>query len=115
MISGHTGKGKTTWLSEYSIDLALSGVKTLWGSFELRVERLQAIQDRFQIDITVMPHNVSPTVMAYGEAKRYTGGTFIWDFLLVKEIFIFTKTLIWESEIFPKTKISRQCSPSNVS
>ena len=49
MISGHTGKGKTTWLSEYSIDLGLAGVKTLWGSFELRVERLQAIQECFQI------------------------------------------------------------------
>ena len=33
LISGHTGKGKTTWLSDYSIDLGLAGVKTLWGSF----------------------------------------------------------------------------------
>ena len=46
LISGHTGKGKTTWLSDYSIDLGLGGVKTLWGSFELRVERLQSIQVR---------------------------------------------------------------------
>ena len=49
LISGHTGKGKTTWLSDYSIDLGLAGVKTLWGSFELRVERLQSIQVRILI------------------------------------------------------------------
>ena len=27
LISGHTGKGKTTFLSEYALDLALNGVK----------------------------------------------------------------------------------------
>lgn len=27
LISGHTGKGKTTFMCEYSIDLALNGVK----------------------------------------------------------------------------------------
>ena len=27
LFSGHTGKGKTTFLAEYSIDLALAGVK----------------------------------------------------------------------------------------
>ena len=27
LFSGHTGKGKTTFLSEYTIDLALNGVK----------------------------------------------------------------------------------------
>ena len=44
LVSGYTGRGKTTWLSEYSIDLAECGIKTLWGSFEVRWERLIAIQ-----------------------------------------------------------------------
>ena len=44
LVSGYTGRGKTTWLSEYSIDLAERGIKTLWGSFEVRLERFVAIQ-----------------------------------------------------------------------
>jgi len=44
LVSGHTGKGKTTFLSEYTLDLALNGVRTLWGSFEMKLEALQKIQ-----------------------------------------------------------------------
>lgn len=44
LFSGHTGKGKTTFLSEYSIDLALNGAKTLWCSFEMKLESLQNMQ-----------------------------------------------------------------------
>ncbi|CAG5111778.1 Oidioi.mRNA.OKI2018_I69.chr2.g6052.t1.cds [Oikopleura dioica] len=44
LFSGHTGKGKTTFLSEYSIDLALNGAKTLWCSFEMKLEALQNMQ-----------------------------------------------------------------------
>ena len=44
LVSGYTGRGKTTWLSEYSIDLAEQGIKTLWGSFEVRLERFVALQ-----------------------------------------------------------------------
>lgn len=35
-----SGCGKTTFISEYSLDLALQGVNTLWGSFEIRNARL---------------------------------------------------------------------------
>lgn len=36
MSTGPTGCGKTTFLSEYSLDLCLQGVRTLWGNFELK-------------------------------------------------------------------------------
>lgn len=40
VLTGPTGSGKTTFLSEYSLDLAMSSVKTLWGSFEIDNRRL---------------------------------------------------------------------------
>ena len=40
IFTGQTGAGKTTFLSEYSLDLSIQGVKTLWGSFELPNHRL---------------------------------------------------------------------------
>lgn len=42
ILTGSTGCGKTTFMSEYSLDLALQGVTTLWGSFEIRNTRLAA-------------------------------------------------------------------------
>ena len=40
IFSGRTGQGKTTFLSEYSLDLCEQGVSTLWGNFELKNRRL---------------------------------------------------------------------------
>ncbi|EDW75445.1 uncharacterized protein Dwil_GK23862 [Drosophila willistoni] len=40
ILTGPTGSGKTTFMSEYSLDLAIQGVSTLWGSFEIRNTRL---------------------------------------------------------------------------
>lgn len=40
VLTGSTGCGKTTFMSEYSLDLATQGVTTLWGSFEIRNTRL---------------------------------------------------------------------------
>ncbi|XP_050301689.1 mitochondrial DNA helicase isoform X2 [Anthonomus grandis grandis] len=40
VLTGPTGCGKTTFISEYSLDLAMQGVNTLWGSFEIRNVRL---------------------------------------------------------------------------
>lgn len=40
IFTGPTGSGKTTFLSEYSLDLCVQGVKTLWGSFEIQNHRL---------------------------------------------------------------------------
>lgn len=40
ILTGPTGSGKTTFMSDYSLDLAMQGVNTLWGSFEIRNTRL---------------------------------------------------------------------------
>ncbi|XP_076286895.1 mitochondrial DNA helicase isoform X2 [Lasioglossum baleicum] len=40
VLTGPTGCGKTTFMSEYSLDLAMQSVNTLWGSFEIRNTRL---------------------------------------------------------------------------
>ena len=44
MFTGRTGSGKTTFISEYSLDLCMQGVNTLWGSFEVRNVRLAKMQ-----------------------------------------------------------------------
>jgi len=40
VMTGRTGSGKTTFMSEYSLDLCMQGVSTLWGSFEVKNVRL---------------------------------------------------------------------------
>uniref|UniRef100_A0A182PD96 DNA 5'-3' helicase n=1 Tax=Anopheles epiroticus TaxID=199890 RepID=A0A182PD96_9DIPT len=40
VLTGPTGCGKTTFMSDYSLDLVQQGVSTLWGSFEIRNTRL---------------------------------------------------------------------------
>jgi len=40
IFTGPTGAGKTTFISEYSLDLCAQNVTTLWGSFEIRNVRL---------------------------------------------------------------------------
>jgi len=40
VITGSTGSGKTTLLSQLSLDLAEQGINTLWGSFEIKNQRL---------------------------------------------------------------------------
>ena len=44
VFTGRTGSGKTTFISEYSLDLCMQGVNTLWGSFEVRNVRLAKMQ-----------------------------------------------------------------------
>lgn len=44
IFSGRTGTGKTTFMSEYSIDLCSQNVTTLWGSFEVKNTRLAKMQ-----------------------------------------------------------------------
>ncbi|XP_043240174.1 twinkle protein, mitochondrial-like [Amphibalanus amphitrite] len=43
VVSGPTGAGKTTFISEYSLDLCMQGVNTLWGSFEINNTRLAKV------------------------------------------------------------------------
>ena len=37
-LTGPTGSGKTTFLCQYSLDFAMSGLATLFCSFELKNE-----------------------------------------------------------------------------
>ncbi|XP_029886171.1 twinkle protein, mitochondrial isoform X2 [Aquila chrysaetos chrysaetos] len=43
IFTGPTGSGKTTFISEYALDLCMQGVCTLWGSFEISNIRLAKI------------------------------------------------------------------------
>ncbi|XP_069467764.1 twinkle mtDNA helicase [Ambystoma mexicanum] len=43
IFTGPTGSGKTTFISEYALDLCTQGVNTLWGSFEINNVRLAKI------------------------------------------------------------------------
>ncbi|XP_043569001.1 twinkle protein, mitochondrial isoform X1 [Chiloscyllium plagiosum] len=43
VFTGPTGSGKTTFISEYALDLCIQGVNTLWGSFEINNVRLAKI------------------------------------------------------------------------
>ncbi|XP_071092868.1 twinkle mtDNA helicase-like [Haliotis cracherodii] len=40
VFTGPTGSGKTTFMSDYSLDLCMQGVNTMWGSFEINNVRL---------------------------------------------------------------------------
>jgi twinkle protein len=46
IFTGPTGSGKTTLMSELSLDLCSQGVPTLWGSFEIKNVRLAKIMLR---------------------------------------------------------------------
>lgn len=46
ILTGHTGTGKTTFLAEYSLDLCMQGVSTLWGSFEMTNRKLTSVMLR---------------------------------------------------------------------
>lgn len=43
LLAGPTGSGKTTFISEYALDLCTQGVNTLWGSFEISNVRLARV------------------------------------------------------------------------
>ncbi|XP_041065799.1 twinkle protein, mitochondrial isoform X3 [Carcharodon carcharias] len=43
VFTGPTGSGKTTFISECTLDLCIQGVNTLWGSFEINNIRLAKI------------------------------------------------------------------------
>lgn len=43
VFTGPTGSGKTTFISEYALDLCMQGVNTLWGSFEINNVRLAKV------------------------------------------------------------------------
>lgn len=58
IFSGLTGQGKTTILSQISIDLALQQVPVLWGSFEVKTSKLNTTMMRQYsgVDFRQQPH-----------------------------------------------------------
>ncbi|KAK7060659.1 hypothetical protein SK128_018824 [Halocaridina rubra] len=58
VLTGPTGSGKTTLISEYSLDLCSQGVITLWGSFEVSVVRLCEVMLQ-QFSGTSLPVDIS--------------------------------------------------------
>ena len=54
---GRTGSGKTTFMSEYSLDLCMQGVSTLWGSFEVQNVRLVRMMLK-QFSLTDLDNNL---------------------------------------------------------
>ena len=58
ILTGSTGVGKTTILSQLSLEIATQGVPTLWGSFEIRNPRLartMMMQHAASLGITLSP------------------------------------------------------------
>ncbi|XP_054012924.1 mitochondrial DNA helicase isoform X1 [Hylaeus anthracinus] len=56
ILTGPTGCGKTTFMSEYSLDLAMQGVNTLWGSFEIRNARLARTMLQQMVELPLDQH-----------------------------------------------------------
>lgn len=56
IFSGRTGSGKTTFMSEFSLDLCNQGVSTLWGSFEVKNTRLAKMQLKQNSGVVLEDH-----------------------------------------------------------
>jgi twinkle protein len=57
IITGATGSGKTTFLSQLSLDFCQKGIPTLWGSFEIKNEVLlkKLLIQHAKVDLTLKP------------------------------------------------------------
>lgn len=43
VLTGETGSGKTTFLTQLSLDFLQQRIPTLWGSFEIKNEKLASL------------------------------------------------------------------------
>lgn len=57
VFTGPTGSGKTTVLSQLSLDLCMQGVQTLWGSFEIRNSRLGLVMAQQMAGSSLLDEN----------------------------------------------------------
>ncbi|XP_034938619.1 twinkle protein, mitochondrial [Chelonus insularis] len=73
ILTGPTGSGKTTFMSEYSLDLAMQGVNTLWGSFEIRNARLAKtmLQQMAGVPLDANLHNFDNFADAFEQLPIY--------------------------------------------
>jgi twinkle protein len=59
VITGPTGAGKTTFLSQMSLDLCQQGVNTLWGSFEIKnIQLMKKMLMQYAGDTSALDDNV---------------------------------------------------------
>nr|CAG8600914.1 3197_t:CDS:2 [Entrophospora candida] len=71
IFSGGTGTGKTTVLSQLSLDYCISGVSTLWGSFEIPNVRLakKMLQQFAEKDLSQHPEEFSEWAAKFQQAN----------------------------------------------
>ncbi|KAJ2383579.1 hypothetical protein GGI05_005271, partial [Coemansia sp. RSA 2603] len=73
ILSGPTGCGKTTVISQLSLDFCRSGVSTLWGSFEIPNVRLAArmMSQYARTDISKSPKDIDYWSRRFGDLPMY--------------------------------------------
>ncbi|KAJ2778743.1 hypothetical protein GGI15_004080, partial [Coemansia interrupta] len=73
ILSGPTGCGKTTVISQLSLDFCRSGVSTLWGSFEIPNVRLatRMMSQYARTDISKSPKDVDYWSRRFGDLPMY--------------------------------------------
>lgn len=73
IFTGPTGSGKTTFLSEYSLDLCNQSVRTLWGSFEICNVRLvkRMLQQFSGVNLEKEPNKFEAIADEFEELPMY--------------------------------------------
>jgi twinkle protein len=73
VLTGSTGSGKTTMLSQLSLDFCTQGIPTLWGSFEIKNEILlkKLIMQYAKIDLTTKPELFNEFADSFQELPLY--------------------------------------------
>lgn len=72
ILTGPTGAGKTTIISQLSLDFCKSGVPTLWGSFEIMNKRLakKMLYQFAEKDISLEPKEFDEIADRFEQVKR---------------------------------------------
>ncbi|CAG8609210.1 837_t:CDS:2, partial [Acaulospora morrowiae] len=73
VFTGPTGTGKTTILSQLSLDYCKSGVSTLWGSFEIPNVRLakKMLTQYAEKDLSKYPHEFNEWAVKFQQLPMY--------------------------------------------
>lgn len=73
VVTGGTGSGKTTFLSQISLDFCMQGIPTLWGSFEIKNEVLlkKLLIQYAKFDLTTKPEVFNEFADKFQELPLY--------------------------------------------
>ena len=73
VLTGSTGSGKTTMLSQLSLDFCTQGIPTLWGSFEIKNEILlkKLLMQYSKTDLTLKPELFNEYADSFQELPLY--------------------------------------------